>query len=231
MKRKLLVVLLLAVVISSVGIAEVVSKKRGENAKAVADSVGSTRTVSLRRHKNINPTDQSGVVDGGNNPELIPDQVAYLLLFRFIAGRNTDAERNRIRDYLRFAGLGCQTCDAQALSTSTATNDAEIDALIAAAEEFQQRVSMLDRQAKEIKDHNWPNPSSAVMAQLTALQQQKENLVTEIVASLPTRLGASGMEKLRRHINERVKRRVRMIPSSMQLLEESVSQQHPSSHH
>jgi len=149
MRTKLLAIFLAAVAIGAVSIGGVLSKNRSDHARTVLGKVGSTRPFTQNTANNASPADQSGAVDGASNPELIPDHVAYLLLFRFVAGRNTDAERNRIRDYLRFAGLGCQTCNAQASSTST--DDAEIDSLIAAAEEAEETVTILRNAATRVR--------------------------------------------------------------------------------
>jgi hypothetical protein len=48
------------------------------------------------------------------------------------------------------------------------------------------------------------------MAQLTQLQRRKEAIITSIVASLPKRLSAKGVEHVRLHINKRVKKHVKM---------------------
>lgn len=79
------------------------------------------------------PQQPSRIIDGAVHPELISDRVAYSLMFRLIANRRTPEEKGRIRAYLRHIGLG----------------DADIDGLIAAAEEFHQGVNPLDGQAKQ----------------------------------------------------------------------------------
>src|SRR5207244_821799 len=45
------------------------------------------------------------IIDGAANPELIPDRVAYSLLFRLIANRKTAEEKSHIRAYIRQIGL------------------------------------------------------------------------------------------------------------------------------
>ena len=54
--------------------------------------------------------------------------------------------------------------------------DDDINALLVAADEFVARVGVLDRQAKEIKDRHWPNPSAQVMETLRQMQSQKESI-------------------------------------------------------
>jgi len=142
--------------------------------------------------------DLPGTIDGAANPSAISDRVAYQMLFYSLYVRPR-------------AGLEKRRALAAAASNNE-LNDTEIDALLAAAEEFQSRVSVLDRKAAEIKDRHWPNPSAEVMAQLTELQRRKEAIIDEIIDSLPNRLGADGAAKLHNHVNDRVKRKIKISP-------------------
>ena len=130
-----------------------------------------------------------GVISGADNPQLIPDRVAYTMLFRLIANRQTEEEKNRIRAYIRQAGLGKQSCEKY---PSTGIGDADIDGLVAAAEEFQRRVGVLDLQAKEIRNNNKNSPSAEAVSHLKQLQEQKEKITDEIIASLGKYLSAEG---------------------------------------
>lgn len=138
-----------------------------------------------------------GVIDGSKNPEKIPDHVAYALLFDLIAGRETEAERNRIRAYLRQTGLG----------------DSDANAMIAAAEEYQRRETVLAQQADRIKSRTHPNHQPLTIeekSQLKQLQNQHRTLVQGMVASLHYRLSTDGLSKVRQHVSERVKRKTKM---------------------
>lgn len=204
MKTKLFALLILAVVtISTVGYATgSLNNGAKKNTRNAPKSAVSTPQQT--------PADETGMIDGAKHPELIPDHVAYSLLFRTISGNQNPEAKNRIRHYVRQMGLGkCPTCPKKAVSTGTDT-DQDIDAFIATADEFQQRVGILDQQVIEIKKDNWPNPSPEVMTQLTQLQRQKEAIITDIVASLPSRLSAKGVEHLRLHVSERVKKHVKI---------------------
>ena len=155
----------------------------------------------------------SGIISGAQTPELIPDHVAYSAMFSMFSNRHTETERGSIKAYIRqVVGLGRQTA-CEDCRQSIGDEDKDIDALLAAAEEFHQRVSILDAQAKEIKDRTWPNPSLEVMAQLTSLQRQKETIIAEIAASLSRRLSGSAMVRVHQHINEHVKRNIRLTPT------------------
>jgi F0F1-type ATP synthase delta subunit len=110
-------------------------------------------------------------------------------------------------------GIGTPCCDQ---NRSLGTSEDDVDALIAAAETFQQQVSVLDGKVKEIRDKKRSDPSSDAKDSLKKLQKQKEKLVDETVASLRKKLSDKGAEKLSQHINERVKRKVKYTPTDAQ---------------
>ena len=128
---------------------------------------GSNRTPSLATTSTAAtetaiPQQQTGIIDGAVHPELIPDRVAYSLVFRLIANRRTAEEKSRIRAYIRHIGFA----------------DADVDGLIAAADEFHQNVSPLDAEARQIKINNRGNASPEVKAHLRELQSRKRRLLT-----------------------------------------------------
>ncbi|MDQ3818074.1 MAG: hypothetical protein M3362_10310 [Acidobacteriota bacterium] len=187
---------------------------------AVILSGGSKSTANVPNHDVSLPNslplaqtpDPPGTINGAEHPEMIPDHAAYAAIFRMVSNRHTPQEINSIRAYVRLLmGLGvqgkCRSC-----RPSVGVGDADIDAFLAAAEEYHQRVSIIDAQAADIKDRTWPNPSPDVMAQLKHLQKLKENLAIEIMASLPQRLSGEGWQRVRQHINEHVKQRVKLVP-------------------
>lgn len=186
--RKFTVLVVLATVII-IGIVAIVSKDtaNASNPTASVVSQNPTKSDSLT----------SGTIDGAKNPEKIPDHVAYALLFDLIAGRETEAERNRIRAYLRQTGLG----------------DSDANAMIAAAEEYQRRETVLAQQADRIKSRTHPNHQPLTIeekSQLKQLQNQHRALVQGMVASLHYRLSTDGLSKVRQHVSERVKRKTKM---------------------
>lgn len=162
---------------------------------------------------NQNPAagnDAPGTIDGAKNPELIPDHVAYSAIFRMLSNRHTNDEIIRMRAYVKQMGLGKQTC--QPCPPGFGTADSDVDALLNTAEEFYQRVQVIDNQVAEIKDRSWPNPSKEVLAQLRVLQQRKETIAVELAASLSARLTPEGLQVMRRHISAHVKQHVKLIP-------------------
>jgi acetylornithine deacetylase/succinyl-diaminopimelate desuccinylase-like protein len=153
------------------------------------------------------------IVDGSKNPEKIPDHVAYSLVFRVIAGRQGVSERRSIRAYVNQLGVGqkkCRTCPKPGDAPQPVEDDPELEAVVAAAEEYHQQVTLLDQQAKAIKDATWQKPTPEAIASLAELRRQKIALVSSVVAALEEKLGPDAAASLRLHVNERVKRRTKL---------------------
>jgi hypothetical protein len=185
-----------------------------EKEQVVSESLGdSTQAV----------VEKPGTIDGAKNPELIPDKVAYSILFRLIADRKTPEEKARIESYIRtMLNIGCKSCGLL-VENGKVQNEAQpgrnaeqeqtdINAVIATAEEFNQQVVMLDNQAKDIKEHRRDNPQIAV-GRLTALQAQKDTLVENKAAALINRLGLVSKGKLQSFVNEKLKQKIKIAPA------------------
>lgn len=198
--QKLTLLLILAVL----GVAVIATGKLKTTTNAASEHIISPQDA--------NDKDESETfIDGSKHPDKISDHTAYLMLFRLIAGRETEQEKASIRSYLRMA-LGCANCNGRGKPKGEAVA-ADIDALIATAEEFDSRVGALDRQATKIQDGYHPNHppvSYEDREYLNRLQEQKEFVADEIIHSLPQRLSAAGMASLRRHVKERMKRRIKI---------------------
>jgi len=200
--RKLVVVVTAAIVII-IGMAVAIPRSATKR----------TNVLVNERQRPTSNVDLPGTIDGAKNPEKIPDHVAYLAMFRMLSNRRTEAEQNSVRTYLRgVVGLGKQR-NCQGCRPSAGTGDADIENFLVAAEEFYQRVSVLDQLAAEIKNNSWPNPPPEVMDQLARLQKQKDAMVSDVAASLQLRLSAAGYDRLRQHVNEHVKLNIKMTPS------------------
>lgn len=206
---KVIATLFLVVVVIVAGITNATSKQVGDTSSettsaGVMDSFNHPSLNHLVSHK-----DPEGTIDGSKNPEKIPDHVAYSLLFRFLSGRHTDAEKKRARSYLKMV-FGPAECFTLTGPPSPRMTAAQIDALITAAEEYAQRVNTFDRQSKQTRDADRERRRPETLAKLKQLQHQKSALIAEIVTTLPGRLGVDGADKLRQHINENFKRKVKI---------------------
>jgi len=87
--------------------------------------------------------------------------------------------------------------------------------LIASAKDFRERVSTLDTQAARINIRTRTNPppvlTQSQVSQLRQLETQRNLIVESVAAILRNRLSGSGSEKLRLHVNERVKRKTKIF--------------------
>ena len=150
-------------------------------------------------------TQSQPITNNPTNPDTIPDRLAFTILFRFLANPMNSPDENVRRQsklYLKQARLGRRNCNS---CSAEPTDEADVNVLFAAATEFQERVDVLDRQAVQLKRQNRTNPNPAITAQLTMLQQQKEAIVDNIVASLPARLSNHAKQELQRFIRENIK--------------------------
>ncbi len=136
------------------------------------------------------------ITRGEDNPEAIPDHTAQEAFLRSLTATPGDEGENQ---------------RARAFAEQALGQDAEsdqVDKLLSTAQDFVNRVSVLDVQAKDIKDRNWPEPSSAVMDQLAGLQTRKEALIKEVLDSLGKSAKVEIKDKIHGHIAEHVKRRI-----------------------
>jgi 2',3'-cyclic-nucleotide 2'-phosphodiesterase (5'-nucleotidase family) len=156
---------------------------------------GKSKNIVSSPQQKIIKQDPPGTISGAIDKNLIPDHAAYTIFLRFAAHQN-QANKPVVRSYFKFNGFG----------------DADIAAILAVAEDFRQRVAVLDSEVRQIKDRNWPNPDPSVMAQLSQLQQQKEAIVSELVNSLPTRLSSQGQERMNHLIKDRIKAKMKIFP-------------------
>ena len=186
---KKLTFLLLIVVLGAVVLAVWGLRKTETTAEAAIETTQQTKVA----------VERANTIDGATNPELIPDSVAYSLLFDLIAKRETEKEKRRIKAYIKEVGL----------------SGADVDVLIASAKDFRERVSTLDTQAARINIRTRTNPppvlTQSQVSQLRQLETQRNLIVESVAAILRNRLSGSGSEKLRLHVNERVKRKTKIF--------------------
>lgn len=157
---------------------------------AAGNIATTTGAISIRR--------DASVIDGSVDPAAIPDRVAYPLLFGLIyRPQATDkANEQASSGLLRSAGL----------------DDAAIAALRQAATDLRRETIPIEQQAIAIREREWPSPSPAAMAELRALQIQKNAVVEAAVAALPSKLGSGGFQQLSEYMNTKFKRGVKILP-------------------
>jgi hypothetical protein len=160
------------------------------------------------------PEQKTELIDGAKNPEKIPDHVAYAMVFRVIAGRDQESEKQSVRAYINQLGLGAQKCMSCPKEANKEAADPEIEAMFEAAQSYNQQVASLDMQAKAIKEATWRNPTAEARAELARLQKEKESLIKALVVSLHKRLGPGASARLSEQMNLRVKQRVQIKKSA-----------------
>jgi hypothetical protein len=145
------------------------------------------------------PPDPPGTIDGKVKPELIPDHVAYLAFWRFMAPQK-EADKKAVLSYLK----------------ANEIQDTDIPMILATADDFQKQISVIDTEVKLLKDRDWPNPPTSTMGRLNQLQAQKEKIVMVLAKSLAARLSSEGKVKMDHLINDRIKRRIKLAPAPPQ---------------
>lgn len=160
----------------------------------IGSVVGFAVYGSKADHKHLQQP--SRVVDGSKNPELIPNHAAQEVFLRSLVAKPDEGEagQRRIRAFAEDTGL----------------KGPEVDALLDLAQDFVGQVSTLDKQVKELKDKHWPEPSDSVKAELIQLQENKQAIIADtVITSLAARLKTNdNVDKVQRHIAERVKRQM-----------------------
>jgi hypothetical protein len=156
--------------------------------------------------------DLPGVISGARNPEKIPDTVAFRLLLRSLVPPAPDDIRagDAPAQDASTAKVVRQAYERHVF-TAVGLSDVETAALRAVAEEFGRRVKELDDSATEVKNLAWPDPGPEAIANLEQLQGQRDELVRELMSSLPQRLGAQAAARLNLYVREHVKAGMKMI--------------------
>ena len=144
--------------------------------------------------------DPPDTIDGAKNPELIPDDVAYRLIFLAIA-EPEDAPPERLalaRDKIAPTGLS--------------ENDTQAFLLLLTG--FRKQFDALNAQEDGIFKRNFAvHPLSTDAEQLRTLRTRRLQLIADTIAALPARLSDEGFAKLQEHV-QREKRSMKMCPSS-----------------
>jgi hypothetical protein len=158
-------------------------------------------------HDQVSSSSQSGVqvtleVDGAVNPELIPDDVAYLHFFRVLSKnpRNPDQafEERRRRAYLHhFFPASCtdQTTTAGPLS------EAQILKLLEMVDSF---VPKLEAASKRLA----PQPQGATPGEAG---QQMRQMVLAAAADLPNSIDPDAAAKIGAHVRDHMKKNIRLV--------------------
>ncbi len=142
--------------------------------------------------------DAPGTIDGAKNPELIPDEVAYRMLFLAVAEPEdaTDEQKARARAKIIEAEL----------------NEADTEAFLNLTTDFHKEMTAVIAQNAEVRARNpFPDPRSTDWEILVGHRKRMEANVANTIAALPARLSADGQSKLQAHLLV-VKQGIKRIP-------------------
>lgn len=145
--------------------------------------------------------DPPGTIDGAKNPEKIPDDVAYELLFLAVAEPEnaTQEQMGRAESKIEAAGL----------------NEDDRDAFLNALTQFRKGVDQIDAQLVEINKRSPLTPAPSPDGQLVGqLQSQRRQLVADTISLLGASLSPEGLAKLHEHL-QREKRGMKLIPMNL----------------
>ena len=143
--------------------------------------------------------DPPGTIDGAKNPELIPDTVAYRLLFLAIAEPENATEEQKARARGKMSPAGLSESDAEAF--------------LLLLVQFDHGMTAINAQISKIRDRN-PlalSPLSADGQQVIQLTSQSNQLVSDTIAALPERLSPEGLIQLQDFL-QLAKRGMKIIP-------------------
>ena len=128
------------------------------------------------------------VIDGATDPEKIPNEVAWLMLFKSIADAPNAPDWEVRASFVRPAGF----------------TNAEVTAVISAANQAMFRIGAMEARILL---------SSLPMDQKTkVLRAERDSILRDAVSDLLLRMSPEGARKFREHVDSHVKRRIKITP-------------------
>ena len=144
--------------------------------------------------------DPPDTIDGAKHPELIPDDVAYRLIFLAVAEpEGAPADRIAL---------------ARAKIAPARLSEDDAVAFLTLLTAFRKQFDALNAQETDLLQSNFAvHPLSTVAEQLRGIRAQRAKLFADTVAAMPARLSEGGVAKLGEHL-QREKHAMKMFPSS-----------------
>ena len=166
----------------------------------VASSTTTTQETTSTASTDAQPatTDPPGTIDGAKNPELIPDDVAYRVLFLAVAEPENPTEEQLARARAKISRAQLSEEDTAAFLNAATQFKAQIDSLAAQAAEISKGIAFVD-------------PSSVQGRQLSQLGKQQDQVLANTLGALQTGLSAEGLQRLQAHIQS-IKRNMKVYP-------------------
>jgi hypothetical protein len=144
--------------------------------------------------------DPPGTIDGAKNPELIPDDVAYRLIFIAFAEAEDATAEQKARALGKINPIGFSSDDA--------------DAFLRLMGQFYTGMAAIEAQLTQIYQRS-PilSPYSTDAATVRDLANQREKLIADTIAALPARLSSEGVAQLQAYLQQ-AKGGMKIIPDS-----------------
>jgi len=142
--------------------------------------------------------DPPGSIDGAKNPELIPNEEAYQVVFLGFAEHENATEAEKTRFHVKIAAAGLSDDDEQALFTVLAA--------------FRKHKEALQAQASAIMARDpFPQAGSVDYQELLDLTNQHKTVFAEAMSAVPAGLSADGVAKLDAYVKGQ-KRGMKYVP-------------------
>jgi hypothetical protein len=165
----------------------------------VSGNAASQHTNPAAAHARLQPPDPPGTIDGAKNPELIPDDIAYKMLFLSIMEPENPTEAQTARQEAKLRMIGLSQEDEAGF--------------LARLGEFRDRIGEVGARSEEILKTT-PNPSrdSAEWQELSDFDRQTGDAVADSVEALRIGLSQEGFGKLRARMLD-FKRTIKAFPT------------------
>ena len=144
------------------------------------------------------PQDPPGTIDGSATPHLVSDAVAYSMFFNFFSNRS-EGDKAKLQAYINQTHLA----------------GFNLRSLLETATYYQKRVTPIDTKAKLLQERTTKLSAEqmhVVNNEISLLQAERDAVTDEIIGLLPRRLGPQAATAIRRHIDEKVKPHIKIVP-------------------
>jgi hypothetical protein len=126
------------------------------------------------------------IIGGSKNPELISDELAYGVFFRFLSDRHSSEEKAKMIGYFRQMRL----------------EDIDVETMISIGNDYKNRTEQLKSQ----------RPATQPLENSEVYSPEQKVLVNDLVNTLNSRIGNAKAVKIQKHIRTRVKERMKIVP-------------------
>lgn len=171
-----------------------------------ATDSGIVSTVEAARDKPktkkpIAPTkateDSTKKISAGTSVD-VPDDVAYLVVFRMLSSHTNEMKKRQLRGYIE-QNLGV-------------TEDGDIEAVFDLADKFKTLIAPIDEEIRSIKESYHPNHyalSQADLNKLKNLDKAKYKVVKDLIKEIPNRLTESSKMSLEHKVEWKIKKKIK----------------------